>query len=122
MPDYVCLNSDRRHHAAIYGMAFYDLVRAGQAGQVPDDLEAGNTCLVATPTTPEGEEIEFGWFTFSHTQEMTDPDTRIKVPVLFGKLTKWELLSRADVVTKDPYSRFFARNGRFNRGLSIKKV
>lgn len=123
MPDFFCFNTDRREHARLYGVAFYDLELDDRRLKTADGLTPGDECLVATPTR-DGGTIEFGWFSFLHQREMPDPDKpTTNVRVLFGKRTKSETLSRADAMQREPYSEFFKTDGSesFKVGITVMK-
>src|SRR5258707_53461 len=111
MPDFFCLNTDRRDHAGLYPPgAFYDLELDDRRLRTADRLHVGSVCLVATPTKDDPEKIVFEWFSFVDQKRMLDPKPKPpkkagnEVRVLFGKPTRPSaILSKADARKAEPY-------------------
>jgi len=118
MPDFFCFNPMRRDHARLCKGGFYDVETSDRLSRTADYLKPGDACLIATPTK-DGRKIEFGWFLFLREEKMPDPEDPSEIRVLFGTPKKSETLSRADAITKEPYKKFFRKNGGFKIGMTI---
>ena len=111
-------NCQCRDYFYHYGQqdAFYDLNTTYHEKQLRTGaLQRAQECIVATPTTPGGQLIEFGHFEFSHEQVMQDK-TGEDARVFFGKPKGKPIRLAKSVAAKDPrYRRFFNSQGYFKR-------
>jgi hypothetical protein len=119
-------NCHGRPHASLFGSgAFYDLWstianEAAHAENLHKNLKVGDECVVAT--RKQDGQIALTWYSFVRAEDKPNPDDKgMPCRVLFGAAVKSEMFSKAEAAHHGIYTRFFNRNGHFNRWAVLQR-
>ena len=115
-------NCRNRDYAPIFGPdAFYDIDLRHRNIRLADELQPGDTCVVASYASESKTLVRLSWYTL--TGKTTDPDEKgAPTRVFRGLLLKTETMPKADAAADSRYRNIFTVKGAFKFEQAVRSV
>jgi hypothetical protein len=116
------INCGNRDHERLFGSgAFFDLGINGAQATMAQNLQPGDTCIVARYANKARTVVDLTRYSFTHETKQVD-DKGIPQRVLYGILQGSESLIKSDAATDPRYQYMFAKNGAFKRRSVLQRT
>lgn len=115
-------NCRNRDYVPIFGPdAFYDIDLRHRNIRLADELQPGDTCVVASYAGESKAHVRLSWYTLA--VKTTDPDENgAPTRVFRGPLLKTETMPKADAAADSRYRNIFTVKGAFKFEQAVRSV